>query len=388
MTRARTTWLAIYIVIAPLTTHCDGRPAVPKDNPDPAKQSAPTADVSSVLAEITRQHDLPGMVAAVIEGDRVVATGATGVRRRGGRDPVTLSDRFHIGSCTKAMTATLCAVLVEEGKLKWDVTIAGAFPDAKSLHPDYRNVTLAQLLSHRGGAPGDVDPALWKSLWEPKGVRARRKVLDTVFALPPRVEPGTQYLYSNFGYALAGHMAEKAAGKPWEDLMREKLFVPLGMTSADFGAPPDRGAARQPRGHTTDGRPVEPTQAGSDNPPAIGPGGTVHCSVTDWAKFVGLHLRGARGDAKLLKPDSFKALHTPPEGNPYAMGWLVGPSPLGKGVALSHAGSNTMWYAVTWTLPENGLAVVVMCNQGGPGAAAEKACDEASAALIRRHAGK
>jgi CubicO group peptidase (beta-lactamase class C family) len=350
--------------------------------------AAKADDVSAQLREIIRRHDLPGMVAAVVEGDRVVASGAAGVRVRGGRDAVTLADKFHLGSCTKALTATLCAILVEEGKLRWDSTVGDVFPSAKTVHPGFRKVTLEQLLNQRSGVPGEVDPQLWASLWAPKGVAARRKVLETVFARPPQAEPGTQYVYSNFNYALAGHMAETVARKPWEDLMREKLFVPLGMTSAGFGAPRDAGNARQPRGHTSDGKPVEPTAPASDNPPAIGPAGTVHCSVGDWAKFVTLHLQGERGKAKLLKAETFKRLRTPPEGSSYAMGWLVGPSPLGKGVALNHAGSNRMWYAVTWVLPESDLAVLVMCNQGEPGAAAEKACDEASALLIRRQVGR
>ena len=350
----------------------------------PQPSPATTDDVSAQLADIVRRHDLPGMVAAVIQGDQVVATGAAGVRIRGGRDRVTLADQFHIGSCTKAMTATLCAMLVEEGKLRWDSTIGGVFPDAKAVHPDFRKVTLEQLLNQRSGAPGSVDDALWASLWAPKGLAARRKVLETVFARPPASKPGTQYVYSNFNYALAGHMAETVAHKPWEELMREKLFRPLGMTSAGFGAPRDAGSTRQPRGHTSDGKPVEPTEVASDNPPAIGPAGTVHCSVGDWAKFVMLHLQAERGKPRLLKAETFKKLHSPPEGSPYAMGWLVGPSPLGEGVALSHAGSNRMWFVVTWVLPESDVAVLIMCNEGEPGAAVEKACDEAGGLLLRR----
>src|SRR5215210_1082981 len=73
-----------------------------------------TDDVSAQLADVVGRFDVPGMVAAVIEGDRVVAAGAAGVRSRGGRERVTLADQFHIGSCTKAMTATVCAMLVEE----------------------------------------------------------------------------------------------------------------------------------------------------------------------------------------------------------------------------------------------------------------------------------
>lgn len=370
-------WFRFGCLLATWACTCQGNDAVAAE--------PPAADLSTQLAEIVARHDVPGMTAAVIKGERIVALGAAGVRKRGGREKVSVSDKFHIGSCTKAMTATLCAMLVEEGKLKWDSTIASVFPDARTLHAEYRDVTLEQLLNHRGGAPRNVERPLWASLWEPKGVQARRKVLDTVFSLPPESKPGTEYVYSNFGYAIAGHMAEKVARKPWEDLIREKLFSPLRMTSAGFGAPLDRGNTRQPRGHTNNGDSVEPTQPGSDNPPAIGPGGTVHCSVGDWAKFVTLHLRGARGDAELLNREMFKKLHTPPEGSPYAMGWLAGPSPLGKGIALNHAGSNTMWYALAWILPEDSVAVVVMCNQGGPDGPGEKACnDELLFQTVRR----
>jgi CubicO group peptidase (beta-lactamase class C family) len=349
---------------------------------EPAPPPAAPKDISLLLAPVIERHNVPGMTAAVIEGNRVIATGAAGVRKRGGRDKVMVGDKFHIGSCTKTMTATLCAMLVEEGTLKWDTTIAAAFPEARSVHADYRAVTLEQLLNNRGGAPVHIEPAVWSSLWEPRGVAARRKVLDTVFSQPPQVKPGTEYVYSNFGYSLAGHMAEKAARKPWEDLMREKLFHPLKMTSAGFGAPLDRGGARQPRGHTTAGEPVEPTRPDADNPAAIGPAGTVHCSVSDWARFIALHLSAARGDAKLLKGETFRKLHAAPEGAHYTMGWNTGPSPWGDGVALNHAGSNTMWYALAWVLPKQNLAVLVMCDQAGPG---EKACEEASEALIRQH---
>jgi CubicO group peptidase (beta-lactamase class C family) len=115
---------------------------------------------------------------------------------------------------------------------------------------------------------------------------------------------------------------------------------------------------------------------------AIGPAGIVHASVLDWAKFAALHLAGARGKAKLLKRESFRRLQTPPGGADYAMGWIVTRREWG-GHVLTHAGSNTMWYAVVWMAPEKDFAVLVACNQGGDPAA--KACDEAAWELIRDH---
>jgi CubicO group peptidase (beta-lactamase class C family) len=158
------------------------------------------------------------------------------------------------------------------------------------------------------------------------------------------------------------------------------------MKSAGFGAPGGKKSLSQPRGHTTDGKPVEPGPA-ADNPVAIGPAGTVHCSIGDWAKYVALHLRGEKKDGKLLRAESFKKLHTPAKSPPtdtqYALGWIVAERPWGGGRVLTHAGSNSMWYAVTWIAPERDFAVLVACNQGGE--SATQACDEAVAAMIENH---
>jgi CubicO group peptidase (beta-lactamase class C family) len=267
-------------------------------------------------------------------------------------------------------------------------------------------VTVEQLLTHRSGAPSDITKdALWTKLWNFKGSgpAARLALLDGVTAHEPEARPGTRFIYSNAGYAIAGAMAEKITGKPWEDLLRDRLFVPLGMTSAGFGAPGEAATLSEPRGHHPDGIPVPPGP-GADNPPAMGPAGTVHCSIADWSKFVSLHLEGDRAASKipgaaarLLKPQSFLKLHTPAgadDDNPYAMGWGVasrpwgkaepiGSKPTGTGRVLTHSGSNTMWFCVVWIAPERDFAVLVASNQGGDKASA--ACDEAAWALIQDH---
>ena len=340
--------------------------------------AAPPRDLSPLLDPIIVKHDVPGMVAALIDGDTILAIGAAGVRRRGDAQKVTINDRFHIGSCTKAMTATLDAMLVDEGKLSWDRTLAQAFPELKNkMHEQYRAVTLEQLLTHRGGMPGDImkDP-VWEKLWAYRGppMGSRKLLLENIVVKAPEAPPGEKFIYSNTGFSIAGHMAERAMNKSWEQLLAEKLFKPLGMKSAGFGPPGTRNALTEPRGHTQDGKPVEPGPAG-DNPAGIGPGGIVHCTIGDWAKFVGLHV----SQNKLLKPETFKKLHTPV--GTYAMGWGVTKRDWAKGPVLTHSGSNTMWYAVVWASPTDNFAVLVMCNQGGDKAA--KACDEAAAGIIQ-----
>ena len=272
----------------------------------------PPKDVSPLLAPIIQKHDVPGMAAAVVRNGETVALGVAGVRTRGKADKVAAADRFHIGSDTKAMTAMLCGILVDEGKLKWGQTLGETFPELKkSMHPQYQAVTLEQLLTHRGGAPGDLaKDELWGKLWQHKGTptSARRLLLQGVTSKPPEATPGEKYIYSNAGYSIAGHMAEKVTGKSWEDLTREKIFRPLGMTTAGFGAPGTRAKNDQPRGHKADGSPVEPGP-GADNPVAIGPAGIVHCSIGDWAKFAAANLPSAK--TKLVKPETLEKLHTP-----------------------------------------------------------------------------
>ena len=320
------------------------------------------------------------MVAILVKEGQVVAQGFDGVRKRGSPEKVTLNNKFHIGSCTKSMTATMIATLVEEGKLRWTTTVGEVVRDlGTKMHPGWDRVTLEQLLTHRGGAPPDIEENLWARLWTHSGTPSeQRHALAEGVLLKAPLAPGMEnWAYSNAGYALAGWFAEKGTGRSWETLMEERLFRPLGMESAGFGAPGAAGSVVQPRGHTEAGEPVE-VGPGSDNPAAIAPAGTVHCSLGDWAKYVSFHLQGG----KLLKAESLAHLQRPREGpDPrYAMGWIVLHRDWGGGQVLMHNGSNTMWFAVSWLAPKKGLAILVATNQGGD--RAEMACDEAAGALL------
>jgi len=358
--------------------------------------SAP-ADLRAALDTIRRKRQVPCLAALALRGDQTVARGIVGVRSASSPVQATLNDRFHLGSDTKAMTATVVATLIEAGRLDWSTTVGDVLSEAvPAMHPAWRPVRIDQLLTHRGGAPADLNAdGLWSRLWQRQGTPSdqRMQLVRGVVTRPPAATPGTVYIYSNAGYAIAGAMIERIAGRRWEDLMHDRLFAPLGITTGGFGAPGTRGVLDQPRGHDSSGKPVEPGP-NADNPPAIGPAGTVHMTMGDWARFAVLH---ARGDAanparlpRLLEAESFDRLHRPAEGpgEKYACGWGVTERPWAKGSGsadvgrtLTHAGSNTMWYCVLWIAPERDFAVLVACNQGGDRAAG--ACDDAAAEAIR-----
>jgi len=142
----------------------------------------------------------------------------------------------------------------------------------------------------------------------------------------------------------------------------------------------------QPWQHVLVGTSHTPIAPGpqADNASVIGPAGTVHCSISDWAKFITAHLRGERGEPGILKPETFKRLHTPSFGGDYAFGWLVVDRPWAGGRALNHTGSNTQNFAVVWMAPAKDFAVLVMTNQAGGDTFS--ACDATAAALITHRA--
>lgn len=121
--------------------------------PGSSEEDNAPVEVDAILQSILGSgSERFGLVATVLRGERIFAQGAAGVRKRGATERITVEDRLHIGSCTKAMTATLVAMLVEEGRLNWTTTMGELFADTvKPMNPAWEKVTLRQVLAHRAG---------------------------------------------------------------------------------------------------------------------------------------------------------------------------------------------------------------------------------------------
>jgi CubicO group peptidase (beta-lactamase class C family) len=351
-----------------------------------AAQDPAPADLAELLAPIRAQHDVPALGAAVIVDGRLAAFGVDGIRRHGHPERVTADDLWHLGSCTKAMTATLLARQVEAGLLAWTTTVAEAparprLDDARRRTGDHARAAPATPRRRSCRPPGRA-VAVAVRVPRHRG-RGAHRVARTLLAAAPASPPGERFLYSNASYMIAGAIAECAGGRPWAELIREQLFAPLGLTSAGFGAPGRADATEQPWGH----RPGKegPSAMFGDNPPSLGPAGTVHMTLRDWAKFAALHVGApAAGGKPLLRDETFAALRAKPDGGDYALGWNVTARPWAPGPILTHSGSNTMWFCVAWLAPDAKFAVLVTSNLGN----AAKACDAAAAACIGRFAPK
>ena len=318
------------------------------------------------LLQAQEFYHLPAIAGIVVSSDRILDIDAVGVGRLGRADAVLQSDRFHLGSLTKAVTATLLAVLVEDGRLQWQSTVDSIFPElAATLDEDYRGITLEQLLRHRAGLPTFTDLGEFDALPTWPGSPTERRAAFTAYLLSrhPASKVG-DYSYSNAGYAVAAAMAERVTGKRWEDLVVGRLLEPLGM-KAGLGWPAAE-APEQPWGHwLVDGHlaPHDPN-AGYRLPNLIQPAGDLNASLPDYALFLQLHLRGLQGQESFLSADTFAHVHQSIDG--YALGWEVIDTD-GTPVSL-HFGSAGTFYAIAAIVPELDLGVFVVTNAGHPAA--------------------
>lgn len=334
-----------------------------------ARSDTDTADAA--LDAVFASAAPPALAAGIVTRDGLGWSGVRGVRRRGGTDPATLEDRWHLGSNTKAMTAAVFARLVEQGRTRWALPVAEAFPDL-TVDPAWQDITLDDLMRHRGGLlDGPVINQAWliaahvdtRPLPEQRAELAR-----AVFSAPPAGPIGA-FAYSNANYIVVGAAIEAISGEAWETVMQRELFMPLGLASAGFGAP----TGEAPWGHRN-GIGVDPAGF-ADNPRALGPAGTVHMTLPDYARFIAAMMGGA---TDWLSTDTRRRLLTPAAGTPpaYAAGWGIGTAPWagvgGPGPTITHNGSNTMWFATVLAAPERGLGAIALSNdaESGQGACA------------------
>jgi len=338
----------------------------------------------ATLDEVRVRHDVPALWGGRFHADGRRVFAVSGVRKHGEVDPARLDDLVHIGSCTKAMTAVMVARECSRQSLSFDSTLAELFPsvgtsDGGSLATSaWGAVTVDELLRHTSGAPANPD---WWALdrdHPSDPVAARRALLEWLITQDRPDDPG--FLYSNVGYALLGHIVESIEEKPWERLLADEVFEPLGIRSAGFGPLPLEDAEGAV-GHVVRDGVTEPVRI--DNPPPLGPAGRVHLTIADWSRFA-LTFTGEENNTNRsrlgVSPRDWARLLEPRDGGNYAGGWGLHDRAWGGGRVLSHSGSNTTWYCVAWVAPGRDFCLLGATNTGAPAAAA--ACDEAVSACL------
>ncbi len=369
-----------------------------------AAPAAAQTSLDAMLKPYLASHGLPALAVGVAKGGTVVAAGAAGTRRVGAVLPVSTTDRFHIGSDTKAFTALLAAMLVEDNRLRWTSTVAEVFPELTTLDARLRRATLEQLLAHTSGLPADnqafADLLARTDTQQGNLDDLRYFMVKHVGPLPPGAEPGAAFAYSNMGYITAGAMLERAGGRTWEEMVNDRIIGPLRLGSAGFGAQATVGRVDAPLGHAlVDGK-LKAFLGGpdGDNPEVLGPAGTMHMSVLDFARWAGWNAGEGRRRPRLVAPETLRKLHTPvigmpdrpdaPPGTPsrglYALGWSVLSFPWAPEPLLFHGGSNGKNLAHIYVQPSRDYGMVLATNVTGP--KADQALFALAETLYRRYA--
>ena len=345
--------------------------------------------MSDIVETIRDRHNLPALAAIIVAEGQIVDQAASGLRSITGGAAVTTADRWHIGSITKAMTATLAAILVEQSVISWDTTPLDIWPEyAPSMHPQYQSVTVVDLLSHQAGLRLAVDtiPSISQIADNAPGslIDKRRLWAKELLELAP-VNATGNFLYTNAGYIIVGSMLETVTSSAWETLMTDQIFGPLGMTNTGFGAPGRSGQFDEPLGHLEENGSLVAVPPGrnADNPRALGPAGTVHTTLSDYAQYMFAHLEGERGIPGIVTAGTFQFLHTPVRNSSYALGWDTDNSqPWTEGPVISHSGSNARWWANAGLAPGMNVGVFMVTNAATD--AAQDGSDELGQLLIQR----
>lgn len=325
-------------------------------------ESPKVQELNEVLDTIRQKHRLPALAAAVVRGSQLMAEGAVGVRQVGKDDKVTLDDRFMLGSCTKDMTVLLICRLIDAGKFEMNLTLNDALPNVKMLD-DYRKVTLAQLLTFKGGIQPytQIGPRITPILFEAGSATERLpKFIEHVLNETPIAKPGTAMRYSNASYILAAYVAAKKTQSDYQSLLAEHVFKPLKMTTAGFGFPRSKTRPNEPAFHVMRDKAYQ-AMPDMERPPEVimAPAGGCHCSIRDFGKFAAYRLTAAQGKDTLLKPETVKQVRE-----------VLGQEFPGGGESFG----GTPWlHAGCQVLPNNNLAVVVTTNCG----AGDEVCEEA-----------
>ena len=332
---------------------------------------AQSSDITELLQKQVLANHLAGIAVIVVRADSVIAVAAVGVRHDGQTTPIGSSDLFHLGSNTKAITATMIARVIQAGKLKWSTTPADVFPELNDADPALKRITVEQLLSHYAGLPPyeDTSDKEFKTLPKFAGNATEQRSQFTSWVLrhPPAVPPGTKPLYSNAGYAVAAAMAERVTGSTWEQLVTNEVLDPIGIHAA-FAWPLAVGAG-EPWGHTENKKgvkPVDQSAKDSELPAYLLPAGGMAMTIADYGKFLQANLQALRSKDAL-----FTHLHTAPMRDKYALGW--GAQSIDGVPSSAHTGSAGSFYAVAAIQSAQNVGVAVLLNSDGSRSAATAA---------------
>jgi CubicO group peptidase (beta-lactamase class C family) len=276
-------------------------------------QVSALARIDSVVQAVMTRQKIPGVAVAVVKGGTVMLAKGYGEANVEHHVPVSPATLFQSGSVGKQFTSAAVMLLVEDGKIGLGDSITKYFPNAPAA---WRGITVRHLLTHTSGIPDYTTDAM-----DYRRDYTEDQLEQMAFGLTPEFPPGSRWNYSNTGYVLLGIIVHKASGKFYGDVLRERVFGPLGMQTArvinEEDIIPNRAAGyRLVRGELKNQEWVAPKLNTTAD-------GSLYLSVQDYIAWD----RGLR-EKKVLKPESWAIINTPVtltsgKRYPYGFGWSI-----------------------------------------------------------------
>ncbi len=335
-------------------------------------QNAPLTGFDDYVTKAIRDWEVPGVAIAIVKDDKIVLARGYGVKKLGDSAPVDERTVFAIGSSSKAFTATAIAMLVDEGKLKWNDPASKYLPGFETFDPYVtRELSVRDMLTHRSGLErGDF---LWYGT-----ENDRDEILRRTRFIKPSWSLRSNFGYQNLMFLAAGQVVGKVGGKSWDDFIIERIFTPLGMTSSSTTIRAFKNGDNVAAPHAKFDDKVEPIAwRNIDN---IAPAGSINSNVVDMAQWIRLQLgQGTYQGQRVFSSAAAKEMHSPqtiiplagnyeilyPEAHflSYGMGWFLSDY-RGKKV-VEHGGAIDGMRAQVALMTEEKLGVVILTNMNG-----------------------
>ena len=331
--------------------------------------------LSETLPQILEKNQIPGAAVALVKDGKIIYQRGVGIRDINTRIPVDENTIFAIGSTSKAFTAVVLGSLVDEGKLDWDDLVSDYIPDFRMKDPvATAQMNIRDIQCHRGGL-GRHDFAWFLTRDNRSELLKKIRHLDSFAPFRSR------FYYNNWMWLVAGIITERITGKSWEDNIRERIFEPLGMKTANCSVEDTKICSNHSLPHQVQGE--EPVIIPLHDISAMGPAGSINANIRDMARWLSMNVNmGSFEGNQIVSQPTLDEIFSPQmavdknnlaiqgfacfkefSNIDYTLGWFIQHYRGYK--MLQHGGGIDGFSSFISVLPEEGVGAAVLTNLDG-----------------------
>lgn len=334
----------------------------------PKAQAAKKAleGLDPLVEKALKEYEVPGIAIGIVVDGQVIYSKGFGYRNLDAKTLVSPKTLFAIGSCTKAFTSFLAGTLIDEGLFNWDDQVSDLLPDFR-LYDSYatHHMTIRDLLTHRSGMPRH--DYMWYN-----SKLTRSQLMQRLRYLEPASDLRERFHYNNLMYLTAGYVMEKLTNKSWEDLVAEKIFAPLQMSSSNFSIDEMQQSSDFASPYLQKDAELIPISLRDIS--VIGPAASINSNVEDLTHWVQMQLgQGIYQEKSLINTSTLQEMHSPQvvvSGTPEHKEAVLSTYGIGWGILsyrghyhVSHDGGSDGFTSVVSFLPNDGMGLVILCNK-------------------------